>query len=392
MNTYNLGTIFQRKQGKSFVYYVRIISKKLHAKFYDEKEAIAYAEMHSRGILKTNEIHSVSVKYERADGRASFIVLSNVINQNEEIEIEKYEESAYDYIQSNTFFFKEHRNRTKMNERYYSFHDAARVTTITSRRGNLFRGILGFALVFMSLMFAAWGYHLIDASNYIDNNKLNVDYTYFNWTILTIILLSWIMVTLIFLSFYLPYRAAKKKEWTYGDVNWRKYYKLKRRLSWAALFFLIAAGTVTAIYSYRYFTSDIFKYKHKLEEAISFDVISWVYAGLALLVAFAHVYEMLQMYKRESRVMPKYFNKKEITNFKLWIKGEDVPVPYKTDKDFFVYNVEHDSKIVLTKIIAFEEIKRSTSYDQLEEFSRKATMHYKSARKAYLHRIRNGEN
>lgn len=368
---------------------VDLFQGKIVRKFTDIKKAIEFARNHCIGLLKTDETSAVSIWYEREDNRASYLIFERMINE-EGFEILEYEETAYDYILSHDPFFRGHMTRKMINERYYSFHDFARKSTLTSSFIAALRIGINIMAMIISIVFLLYGLHAVNMSSVspLLSDKETVS---LNIYIVTGSIITFMIGGLSLLSYSYPIYKLNKVNWNYDDIDWRKLSRLRRRLKTVVIITVLIGSGMAGHFMWIYLNSELWETWQSNGEALPFFVITIMTSGVFVLIGIMAASNMINNVMIRKGNIHKYFTPEEIEKYHDWINFKSNDVVYKSDKKYFLTDFDRSHDITLAKLAMIQEVIRTSTKEEIKDYKEKALARYRIAVSIYMKQLRSAE-
>ena len=377
MTSIKIGNINKISENR---YVVSLFRRKLRKEFATLDEAVQFSKHHAIGILSTNETSAVSVRYEREDKRASFLIWERDSLEHECSFLE-YEESAYDYVITHPTSFPKHFSRRIINERYYSFHDFARINVLTSGASAFWKIFVNGLAFIASIVLLFYGLHAGNLSDEAINSPSSQKFLVSLCTV-GISVSTLIVATASMFSYGRPLYKLNKVKWEYDDIDWRKLNVFRKRLKLVVYAFMGVGIGFTVYLFLNIWDMDLWV-KGSNNEGFYFIIFAIINSSfLAIISLLAGINSLVnRAYFRRNIV--KYFNEEEIAEYKRWIKNKEAKVYYKTDKKYFVYDYDKNLETVLAKIEMTAEVERTSTVAEMREYKKKAIRHYKIALDLY---------
>lgn len=368
---------------------VDLFQGKIVKKFTNIDDAIEFTRNHCIGLLKTDETSAVSIWYEREDNRASYLIFERMINEDG-FEILEYEETAYDYILSHDPYFRGHMTRRMINERYYSFHDFARKSTLTTSFIAFLRIGINIISLVMSIVFLLYGLHAINMSS-VNPLLSQKETTALNIYVIVGSIFTFVIAGLSLISYSYPLIKLNKVNWNYDDIDWRKLSRLRMRLKAVVITMVIIGAGLAAHFILIYLNSELWKTRQTNGESLPFFIITITTLSLVTLIGIMAASNMINNVIVRRGNIHKYFTPEEIKKYYNWIRFKSNDVVYKSDKEYFLTDFDRSHDITLAKLAMIQEVIRTSTKEEIKDYKDKALARYRIAVSVYMKQLRNGE-
>lgn len=375
----------RKKAPKKFV--VSLFKGKINKTFKTLSGAVNFSRHHCKKLLETKETFSVSVEYTRMDSRRSFLIWETSVKKNE-ISILEYEECAYDYQRSHSSFYPKHSTRRLANERYYSFHDFARINALTTNFSAYAKITINIIALIFAIIYLFYGLHAtnmaVESVKLSDEEKRFFDIFVALGTIFTVS--TSISSTI---SYGYPLYKLRKNNWNYDQLDWRKLNSLRRGTKWFSIT-IATIGLGLLIYFFnRYIDTPLWQTDKESNEGFVFFVISIIVSSLFIIIGILSIINSLINIKFNKNNLKKYFTPSEIKEYKKWVKFKPAKVAYKTDNNYFILPLKDTIDITLAKMEMISEVEKTSTEREMKEYKRKSIRHYKAALAKYLESLDN---
>ena len=376
---------FSSSNNDNFVYKVNLLHKRISKTFDNFPEAKKFIDDHAEALLATKKVHIVSIKYTREDRRSSYFIYENKLDSFhcDEEEFKKHEQAEFDFYLTNEWTSRREKTRKLMNVRYYSFHDAARVTCLMNPRSIALKLFLAIALIITTSIFLAYGMHIINNDKYVDLHDGRRDL--YN-VLIPMINGGGILggICLIF-TFVPQWRVLLKNNYNYDYIQWKSLYRKRKYFSIFSFLFLYTALSALIAFYVRYSDSQVFIKAWSISEAATFRRVLFASTVLVALGVFVMTISIASFYLVKNKILKSYFTKSEKKRFNDWVSNKkQVSVPYKTDQLFYVYPYRECEVYSLNQIAAFNKLNKTTSMEEWKQAKKKSRGHLKIAIKQYF--------
>ncbi|NQZ66168.1 MAG: hypothetical protein HRT99_03075 [Mycoplasmatales bacterium] len=378
-----IGNIYEKANKnvkKNNSYYVSLLNGKKKATFDTFDEANKFIEMHAHNMIKTEELHAVSIKFTRINKRSTYLIYENVYDENDKLTIVEYEESEYDYMITHSEFFDLSATRRVVNDSYYSFHDILRVKILNSQKITSLKLFFNIFAILISLSF------LLLSLNLFHSNSKSQNISYIDLIFLDIfsIILSMSMITissLLIVMYALPVYKLKSKKWEYHEVNWRSLNKITNNLKISMNFFWSIVFVSIWWFLYKYIDYNLWNSNGEKGVYFLFLIIIsiiFVINGIDIILL------NLKNFILKNKKLKNFYNESEIEKFKKWVKFESSDVIYKSNEKLFVFPFEYNNELVSVKIKSANKFNETATNQEIIEIRKKIQDHYKKALKSYM--------
>lgn len=385
-----IGSIVKKRESafstntNNFVYKVSLLNKRVAATFDNFPDAKHFVDKHALELLDTKKVHIVSVRFKREDGRSSYFIYENSLEEYHEefLGVKMHEQAEFDYYLTNEWSSRRDKTRKMMNVRYYSFHDVARVTCLMSVKSIILKMLLAISIIVTSVIFLAYGLHIMNNDKYI---HLIADKRHL-YNILISVTNSFAIFggTCVLASFIPQWRILAKNKYNYDYIKWRGLYKKRKYATiLATISFNIALTTIIAFYI-GYSDSEVFKNPLSYSEAGTFRRVLFASTTLISILWLITLISIISFYWVKIHSLKSYFTTEERHRFDEWVAGREVQIPYKTDEEFYVYPFKECQSYAQIQIQAFNKLNKTTSIEEWKQAKRKSRGHLKIAVKQYF--------
>ncbi len=368
----------------TLIYKVSLFSRKKRKRFSTFEEANTFVQRNAHNMIKTNEVHAVSIEFKRKNGRKTYFQFENVYDENDKLSIVEYESSEFDYILINSPLFPKDATRKIVNDSYYSFHDVIRSKILKHNNAIFIRYFVYLLTVALSLAFLFLGLHLFHFT-YLANS-INTKLKIFFDVVHIASSISMIITSSALISLYMqPIRKLRKINWVYHKANWRKINKIREALKKVIVFFWsvvfsLSFSFVYEFYQYIFATSD--------PEMTGYKIVFVLFYVLFLIISIEISISVYRNYIWKKRKIPSLYTCEEIVSFKDWINFKSTKVLYKTNKGLFVFPFEHNNELVSFKIKTTEESNEKLTNQEIKFLRQKTKSHYKKALRVYKNSVK----
>lgn len=387
---------FSSSNNDNFVYKVNLLHKRISRTFDNFPEAKKFIDKHAEALLATKKVHIVSIKYTREDRRSSYFIYENKLDSFhcDEDDFKKYEQSEFDFYLTNEWTSRREKTRKLMNVRYYSFHDAARVSCLMNPKSIALKLFLAIALIITTSIFLAYGMHVINNDSAYRMKLKNIDKGFdlyngrkdlFN-VLIPLINGGGILGGICMIFTFVPqWRVLLKNNYNYDYIQWKSLYRKRKYFSIFSFLFLYTALSALIAFYVRYSDSQVFIEAWTLSDAATFRRVLFASTILVGLGVFTMTISISSFYFLKNKILRSYFTKSEQKRFNDWISNKkDVSVPYKTDQLFYIYPYKECELYALNQIAAFNKLNKTTSIEEWKQAKKKSRGHLKIAIKQYF--------
>lgn len=342
-----IGTIREHRIKKRIVYSLSLFKGKIIYKTSSKKLLLAKVQEHSIGLIKTQEIDSLSIRYIN-QGRIMHYLLVEKNYQENKINI--FEETAYEFHKSHPYYFSSDINRRVINERHYNLGELVRISSNFRQVFNIINVFLLLILIFFS------GYASVLILDLLPQSTIKTKNIWSFYIFISFLLVLFLSGLGIFIIWYSNLLKAKNRNSNY-IFDWKSDNKRKQIFRFLDGIFLVCNAIL--IFTFIQILDSSYAWQKNIPASIF-----WVYFSMLIIVAMFELAYFFWVNVSLKLNFKKYYPGKKWSIFRKWYFGQNEKDISGEMNSIFLFPPDHSSflheknkqitKVFLRKLSNFE--------------------------------------
>lgn len=384
-----VGTIREIEHNGHLIYDVSLFHNQVHEVFEDRGDAIELMQHHTDAFLRLGETDAICVKYYNKKNQMHYIMMDTVHGDRNKPQV--HEQTQYEYHQSHSLYFPKWSARRIINERHVNFSDVLRATVN-------FRPWYAVIHIVLSLLAAIFGIlYIVEAVNYLnstpDQGQMNDKYVDL-WMALALFATSLLGAGFVVITMYLNKRKLASVGYDYSEVNWHRWYRIRKWTTITFLMISILCLAALSIFSFDHLRNGITlvpessKFKDNLQLLIAVYALYIFFAFLCVSMILGLIF----IFVYREKTLRKYFNEEQRKQFRKWMRNpKNKEVIVKAGRDFFIMDPKASEYLVSRELTASRDIRLKYAPEEYREYKVKSIHHFHEAMKVYIRKLREAQ-